>query len=56
MSIRIKGWGIRLLKMILAGCVTIIILSVFIDIYCNSGIGSETTVSVFRDQYLLHSA
>lgn len=38
MSVRIKGWSIQLLKMILAGCITIIILSVFIDIYCNSGI------------------
>lgn len=38
MSVSVKGWGIQLLKMILAGCITIIILSVFIDIYCNSGI------------------
>lgn len=27
MSVSVKGWGIQLLKMILAGCITIIIVN-----------------------------
>ena len=38
MSVTVKRWGLQLLKMAIAGCIAIIVLSVFIDIYCNSGI------------------